>query len=98
MDGRTFLLPGGWYDHEVTDEEVVAEALAAIQEADREIERANDEAREIQRRAGDARALAVARLVDVAGRQGAADLLVVSLKAIDKATGRARALAKAREE
>jgi len=76
----------------VTDEEAVAAALAAIQEADREIERANEEAREIQRKAGDVRALVIARLVDVAGRQGSADLLDVSLKAIDKATQRAKAL------
>lgn len=79
----------------MTDDVAVAAALAAVREADEGIERANEEAHEIQRVAGDLRAQAIARLVDVAGRAGAAEALGVSLKAVDKATARARALGSA---
>lgn len=72
--------------------EAEAAALAAIGDADTAVETANTHAHEIQREAGDTRARAIARLVDVAGRERAAVLLGVSKQAVDKATGRARAL------
>lgn len=74
------------------DDAEIDDAVRAVRRADLAVDRAIERARELQRHAGDRRALAIARLVDVAGRDGAARLLGVSVKAIDKATTRARGM------
>jgi hypothetical protein len=70
----------------------VAEALAAVRAADEHLAGIVAEAARTQSAAADTRALAVAHLVDVAGREGAADALGISKSAIDKATQRVKAI------
>lgn len=78
------------------DPTTVAKALAAVAKADADIEAANEEARRIQREAGDARARAVAHLVDLIGRIEAARLLDVAANKVDRAVARARGIRRAR--
>ncbi|TLK47999.1 hypothetical protein, partial [Glutamicibacter sp. V16R2B1] len=73
------------------------EALAAIRAADLAVEEANRQAHELQRRAGDLRALAIADYAGIVGPDTAAEVLDVGLSTIWKATSRAKRVRAARQ-